>query len=77
MISSARVILCGLISSSDEPVNFHVATLTQLGLYSDHEKSKNFDLHYLSSTKDKNNVAYEIDCGNCKALYFSESKWYI
>ena len=28
-------------------------------------------------TEDKNNIAYEIDCGNCEAVYFgeSESKW--
>ena len=25
--------------------------------------------------EDKNNVVYEIDCSNCDAVYFSESKW--
>ena len=25
--------------------------------------------------EDKNNIVYEIDCSNCKAVYFSESKW--
>ena len=26
------------------------------------------------ATKDKNNIAYEIDCINCQAVYFGESK---
>ena len=26
------------------------------------------------ATEDKNNIVYEIDCGNCEAVYFSESK---
>ena len=25
-------------------------------------------------TEDKNNIVYEIDCSNCEAVYFSESK---
>ena len=27
------------------------------------------------ATEDKNNIVYEIDCSNCQAVYFSESKW--
>ena len=27
------------------------------------------------ATEDENNIAYENDCSNCKAVYFSESKW--
>ena len=27
------------------------------------------------ATEDKNNIFYEIDCSNCEAAYFSESKW--
>ena len=38
------------------------------------EKSKSY-LHGLSCTDDKTNVAYENDCANCKAVYFSESKY--
>ena len=26
------------------------------------------------ATEDKNNIAYEIDCSNCEAVYFGESK---
>ena len=26
------------------------------------------------ATKDKNNIVYEIDCSNCEAVYFDESK---
>ena len=26
------------------------------------------------STEDKNNIVYEIDCSNCEAVYFGESK---
>ena len=26
------------------------------------------------ATEDKNNIVYEIDCSNCQAVYFSESK---
>ena len=26
------------------------------------------------ATEDKNNIVYEIDCGNCEAVYFGESK---
>ena len=26
-------------------------------------------------TEDKSNIAYEIDCSICQAVYFSESKW--
>ena len=26
------------------------------------------------ATKDKNNIVYEIDCSNCEAVYFGESK---
>ena len=26
------------------------------------------------ATEDKNNIAYEIDCSNCQAFYFGESK---
>ena len=26
------------------------------------------------ATEDKNNIAYEIDCCNCEAVYFGESK---
>ena len=26
-------------------------------------------------TEDKNNIDYEIDCSNCEAIYFGESKW--
>ena len=26
------------------------------------------------ATQDKNNIVYEIDCSNCKAVYFGESK---
>ena len=29
------------------------------------------------ATEDKNNIVYEIDCSNCEALYFSESKRYL
>ena len=25
--------------------------------------------------EDKNNTPYEIDCSNCKTVYFGESKW--
>ena len=27
------------------------------------------------ATEDKNNIIYEIDCSNCQAVYFGESKW--
>ena len=27
------------------------------------------------ATEDKNNNVYEIDCCNCQAVYFGESKW--
>ena len=27
------------------------------------------------ATEDKNNIVYEIDCSNCKAVYFGESTW--
>ena len=27
------------------------------------------------ATEDKNNIVYEIDCINCQAVYFGESKW--
>ena len=27
------------------------------------------------ATGDKNNIVYEIDCSNCQAVYFGESKW--
>ena len=27
------------------------------------------------ATENKNNIVYEIDYGNCQAVYFSESKW--
>ena len=27
------------------------------------------------ATEDKNNIVYEIDCSNCQAVYFVESKW--
>ena len=27
------------------------------------------------ATEDKNNIVYEIDCSNCEAVYFGESKW--
>ena len=27
------------------------------------------------AAEDKNNIVYEIDCSNCEAVYFSESKW--
>ena len=27
------------------------------------------------ATEDKNNIVYEIDCSNCEAVCFSESKW--
>ena len=30
---------------------------------------------YWGATKDKNNIDYEIDCSNCQAVYFGESKW--
>ena len=26
------------------------------------------------ATEDKNNIIYEIDCSNCEAVYFGESK---
>ena len=26
------------------------------------------------ATEDKNNIVYEIDCSNCEAVYFRESK---
>ena len=26
------------------------------------------------ATEEKNNIGYEIDCSNCEAIYFSESK---
>ena len=26
------------------------------------------------ATEDKNNIVYEIDCSNCEAVYFGESK---
>ena len=26
------------------------------------------------ATEDKNNIVYEIDCSNCQAVYFGESK---
>ena len=26
------------------------------------------------ATEDKNNIVFEIDCSNCQAVYFSESK---
>ena len=28
-----------------------------------------------SATEDKNNIVYEIDCSNCEAIYFGESKF--
>ena len=27
------------------------------------------------ATEVKNNIVYEIDCSNCGAVYFGESKW--
>ena len=27
------------------------------------------------ATEYKNNIVFEIDCSNCKAVYFGESKW--
>ena len=27
------------------------------------------------ATEDKNKITYEIDCSNCKAVYFGETKW--
>ena len=27
------------------------------------------------ATEDKNKIVYEIDCSNCQAVYFGESKW--
>ena len=27
------------------------------------------------ATEDKNNIIYQIDCSNCEAVYFFESKW--
>ena len=27
------------------------------------------------ATEGKNNIVYEIDCSNCEAVYFGESKW--
>ena len=27
--------------------------------------------------EDKNIIVYEIDCSNCLAVYFSESKWFL
>ena len=27
------------------------------------------------ATEDENNIVYEIDCSNCQAVYFGESKW--
>ena len=27
------------------------------------------------ATEDKNNIVYKIDCSNCEAFYFGESKW--
>ena len=29
------------------------------------------------ATEDKNNIAYETDCSNREAVYFSESKWFL
>ena len=29
------------------------------------------------AAEDKNNIAYEIDCGNCQAVYFGESKRFL
>ena len=29
------------------------------------------------ATEDKNNIVYEIDCSNCEAVYFDESKQYL
>ena len=29
------------------------------------------------ATEDKNNIVYEIDCSNCEAVYFGESKRYL
>ena len=29
------------------------------------------------ATEDKNNIAYEIDCSNCQAVYFGESKRFL
>ena len=29
---------------------------------------------YWVATEDKNNIVYEIDCSNCEAVYFGESK---
>ena len=28
----------------------------------------------VATTEDKNNIVYEIDCSNCKAVYFGESR---
>ena len=28
-------------------------------------------------TEDGKNIVYEIDCSNCEAVYFGESKWYL
>ena len=27
------------------------------------------------TTEHKNNIVYEINCSNCQAVYFGESKW--
>ena len=27
------------------------------------------------ATEDKSNIVYEVDCSNCEAIYFNESKW--
>ena len=34
-----------------------------------------YKLKYQVATEDKDNIVYEIDCSNSKAVYFSESKW--
>ena len=30
-----------------------------------------------AATEDKNNIVYEVDCSNYKAVYFGESKWFL
>ena len=34
-----------------------------------------FELKDQVAAEDKNNIVYEIDCSNCQAVYFGESKW--
>ena len=36
--------------------------------------TENTLLNSFIKTEDKNNIAYEIDCRNCEAVYFGESK---